>query len=58
MAQKLTSQRDLGATGVRVPLIGFGAASFSKKQVTREQAVRCLNHAIDAGVTYLDTSPD
>jgi uncharacterized protein len=50
--------RRLGATGVTAPLIGYGTAPLGKPHVGREFAVRCLNHAIDQGVTYLDTSPD
>jgi aryl-alcohol dehydrogenase-like predicted oxidoreductase len=41
-----------------VPLLGYGTAPLGKDQITREHAVRCLNHAIDLGITYLDTSPD
>jgi len=41
-----------------VPILGYGTAPLGKEQVTRVHAVRCLNHAIDSGVTYLDTSPD
>ena len=40
-----------------MPLIGYGTAPLGKEQITREHAVRCLNHAIDLGITYLDTSP-
>src|SRR6476469_6391210 len=58
MAQILNLQRELGKTGVRVPLVGYGTAPLGKKEVAREHAVKCLNHAIDAGITYLDTSPD
>ncbi len=58
MAQILNPQRELGKTGVRVPLVGYGTAPLGKKEVAREHAVKCLNHAIDAGITYLDTSPD
>src|SRR4051794_16772385 len=58
MANARLPQRPLGATGVNVPLIGYGTAPLGKEKVTREQAVRCLNHAIDRGITYLDTSPD
>jgi aryl-alcohol dehydrogenase-like predicted oxidoreductase len=54
---RLAPARQLGATGVAVPLIGYGTAPLGKEQVTREAAVRCLNHAIDLGITYLDTSP-
>jgi aryl-alcohol dehydrogenase-like predicted oxidoreductase len=53
----LAPTRQLGATGVTVPLIGYGTAPLGKEQVTRKDAVRCLNHAIDLGITYLDTSP-
>src|SRR3712207_4353496 len=38
--------------------IGYGTAPLGKEHVSREFAVRCLNRAIDLGVTYLDTSPD
>lgn len=58
MTERLQPQRPLGATGVRVPLIGYGTAPLGKEHITREHAVRCLNHAIDCGITYLDTSPD
>jgi aryl-alcohol dehydrogenase-like predicted oxidoreductase len=58
MAAVLSPQRPLGATGVTVPLIGYGTAPLGKEAVSPEQAVRCLNHAIDQGITYLDTSPD
>jgi aryl-alcohol dehydrogenase-like predicted oxidoreductase len=51
--------RQLGATGVTVPIIGYGTAPLGKeKNATREQAARCLNLAIDRGINYLDTSPD
>ena len=55
---KLSPARPFGKTGVTVPLIGYGTAPLGKEQVSMEHAVRCLNHAIDSGITYLDTSPD
>jgi uncharacterized protein len=58
MAAVLSPERPLGATGITVPLIGYGTAPLGKDRVSREEAVRCLNHAIDRGITYLDTSPD
>jgi aryl-alcohol dehydrogenase-like predicted oxidoreductase len=58
MPPLLQPARPLGATGVAVPLVGYGTAPLGKPDVTREHAVRCLNHAIDLGITYLDTSPD
>jgi aryl-alcohol dehydrogenase-like predicted oxidoreductase len=58
MANRIQPQRLFGATGIRVPLIGYGTAPLGKDHITREHAVRCLEHAIDLGITYLDTSPD
>ena len=58
MSQSLSPERMLGETGVRVPLVGYGTAPLGKPDISREYAVRCLNHAIDHGMTYLDTSPD
>lgn len=58
MPAQLQPNRPLGATGARVPLIGYGTAPLGKKHIAEEHAVRCLNHAIDRGITYLDTSPD
>jgi aryl-alcohol dehydrogenase-like predicted oxidoreductase len=56
--QPLQPIRPLGNTGVTVPLVGYGTAPLGKEQISRARAVRCLNHAIDAGITYIDTSPD
>ncbi len=58
MPARLQPARPLGATGVTVPLIGYGTAPLGKQHITPEHAARCLNHAIDLGITYLDTSPD
>src|ERR687886_1587208 len=58
MAQALQPTRQLGSTGVTVPLVGYGTAPLGKPHISREHAARCLNHAIDLGITYLDTSPD
>src|SRR5436309_1693810 len=58
MPAALKPERPLGGTGVTVPLVGYGTAPLGKDQVSRDHAVRCLNHAIDLGLTYLDTSPD
>jgi uncharacterized protein len=57
MATVLKPARAFGSTGIQVPLIGYGTAPLGKEHVTRKHAVRCLNHAIDLGITYLDTSP-
>jgi aryl-alcohol dehydrogenase-like predicted oxidoreductase len=58
MADRLQPQRLFGATDIPVPLIGYGTAPLGKEHISRDHAVRCLEHAIDRGITYLDTSPD
>src|SRR3954449_5165001 len=58
MSVRLTPKRELGKTGVKVPLVGYGTAPLGKSGVARKEAAECLNHAIDRGITYLDTSPD
>lgn len=58
MNTRLQASRPFGATGLSVPLIGYGTAPLGKEHISREHAMRCLNHAIDRGITYLDTSPD
>jgi aryl-alcohol dehydrogenase-like predicted oxidoreductase len=54
--------RTLGKTGVRVPVIGYGTAPLGKIKIMDapllNKSARLLNHAIDQGITYLDTSPD
>ncbi len=58
MATALLPSRPLGSTGVVVPVLGYGTAPLGKPDVSRDHAEQCLNHAIDRGITYLDTSPD
>lgn len=58
MATTLQPTRQLGSTGITVPVLGYGTAPLGKPDVSRDHAERCLNHAIDRGITYLDTSPD
>ena len=54
--------RPLGKTGVQVPIIGFGTAPLGKIKIMDapmlNKSEQLLNHAIDQGITYLDTSPD
>src|SRR5436305_10125629 len=55
-------QRPLGKTGVQVPVLGYGTAPLGKIKLLDapliHKSARLLNHAIDRGITYLDTSPD
>ena len=54
--------RPLGKTGVQVPILGYGTAPLGKIKLMDapliHKSARLLNHAIDRGITYLDTSPD
>jgi len=54
--------RPLGKTGVEVPVIGYGTAPLGKIKLMDAPLLKkseaLLNHAIDQGITYLDTSPD
>src|SRR3982750_2908464 len=54
--------RALGKTGVSVPILGYGTAPLGKIKLMDAPLIhkssRLLNHAIDRGITYLDTSPD
>lgn len=59
MSEKLNITRPLGMIGVEVPVIGYGTAPLGKeKNIPHAEGVRCLHHAIDCGITYLDTSCD
>jgi uncharacterized protein len=49
-------QRSLGRTGIKVPIIGFGSGSRFQMYKDEDKAIAALNHAIDLGVTYIDTA--
>lgn len=44
----------LGRTGLEISRTGFGALPIQR--VTFEEASRLLNHALDCGITYIDTA--
>ena len=48
--------RALGATGVTVPALGFGAASAGDPTLSEAEAGALLNGAVDAGATLIDTA--
>lgn len=54
--------RPLGKMGVSVPVLGYGTAPLGKIKLMDAPLLRksaaLLNHAIDRGITALDTSPD
>ena len=51
--------RILGKTGLRVPILSFGASSLGQefRSVTLEEALRSIRTALDCGLNLIDTSP-
>jgi aryl-alcohol dehydrogenase-like predicted oxidoreductase len=49
-------RRELGKTGVKVPILGLGTVALGNLSDEKEAAA-LLNKAIDLGVTYIDTAP-
>lgn len=48
--------RTLGRTGVKVSILAFGCGSRFLMYEDESEALGVLNHAIDQGITYLDTA--
>jgi aryl-alcohol dehydrogenase-like predicted oxidoreductase len=48
--------RTLGRTGAKVSILAFGCGSRFLMYDDEEKAAAALNHAIDLGITYLDTA--
>jgi aryl-alcohol dehydrogenase-like predicted oxidoreductase len=49
-------RRPFGQTGLRVPVLGFGAMQAGDPRVPEDHAARLLNHALDLGLTLIDTA--
>jgi aryl-alcohol dehydrogenase-like predicted oxidoreductase len=51
--------RPLGKTGLRVPILSFGASSLGQefRPVTLDEALRSVRVALDCGLNFIDTSP-
>jgi len=51
--------RPLGATGMRVSPIGFGASPLGNEfgDVSQEESTRAVHEAIDRGINFFDVSP-
>src|SRR5260370_10673755 len=52
----LIPSRTLGRTGAKVSILAFGCGSRFLMYKDAESATAILNHAIDLGITYLDTA--
>jgi aryl-alcohol dehydrogenase-like predicted oxidoreductase len=49
-------QRLLGRTGLKVSVLGFGAAEIGSENITAARADQLLNGALDAGLNLIDTA--
>jgi L-galactose dehydrogenase len=52
-------QRTLGKTGLKLPVLSFGASSLGQefRSVTMEDALKSVRVALDCGLNFIDTSP-
>src|SRR5580658_8850369 len=48
--------RVLGRTGARVSILAFGCGSRFLMYQDEDKALEALNHALDLGITYVDTA--
>jgi aryl-alcohol dehydrogenase-like predicted oxidoreductase len=51
--------RLLGKTGLRLPILGFGASSIGQefRKINLDDALLCVRVALDCGLNFIDTSP-
>jgi Predicted oxidoreductases (related to aryl-alcohol dehydrogenases) len=59
MTARTFEKRRIGRTDLEVTTLGLGGASLAGifSAVPAEQARATVNHALDAGITYVDTAP-
>ncbi len=48
--------RPFGKTGLEVSILGFGSGSRFLMYQDEDKALEALSHAIDLGITYIDTA--
>jgi L-galactose dehydrogenase len=51
--------RPLGRTGLRLPILSFGASSLGAefRSIDIQEAMRAVHAALDAGMAFIDTAP-
>jgi len=51
--------RELGRSGLRVPVLSYGASALGQEfgPVDVQEAMRAVREALDHGITHIDTSP-
>lgn len=52
----MLSTRVLGKTGINVSVLGLGCGSIGFGHVSVDQGVAVVRHALDRGITYIDTA--
>ncbi|KAJ3675652.1 hypothetical protein LUZ60_004694 [Juncus effusus] len=57
--QSTMEKRELGSTGLKLSVVGFGASPLGNVfgEVSRADAVAAVRRALDLGVNFFDTSP-
>ncbi len=53
---KKMPMRAFGKTGEKIPILAFGGGSRYLMYQDADEAIAVLNHAIDLGITYIDTA--
>jgi predicted aldo/keto reductase-like oxidoreductase len=48
--------RELGKTGLKISIIGFGGGHFVRPYIDEQTSVRLVQMAIDSGVTFMDNA--
>ena len=48
--------RELGKTGLKVSIIGFGGGHFVNPKIDEQTSIRLVHAAIDAGVDFMDNA--
>src|SRR5262245_9746950 len=58
-ALKRMETRLLGKTGLKLPVLSFGASSLGQefRSVKLDEALESVRTALDCGLTFIDTSP-
>ena len=54
--ERALPHRTLGRTGARVSILAFGCGSRFLMYEDEDKAIQVLNHALDLGITYVDTA--
>jgi L-galactose dehydrogenase len=56
---RCVTYRTLGRTGLRLPILSFGASSLGQefRSVTLDEALASVRAALDCGLNFIDTSP-